>query len=122
MFLNRKKLKRKYTFHEKSIRRMRTVSLFEPKQKYSISELNTLCHEKIDELLSDPKIYIILSENFSFAVRYLQTRKFRNCTIYHTGDDQPKRFQNFKHKGGFTSLIELEESLKQDSQEQIIFG
>jgi len=100
---------------------MRTVSLLEPKAEYSVSKMNILCHEKIDELLADPKIHLILSENFSFAVRYLQTRKFRNCTVYHM-EEKPKRANSFKNKGGFTSLIELEESLKQDSEEQIIFG
>lgn len=90
--------------------------------EYTSSELNVMYHEKIDEVLTDPNVHIVISENFIFAAKYLERRKFRNCTVYHIGEDTPKHnIGKFKTKGGFTSLIELEESLKQDSTETISF-
>lgn len=109
----------------------RVVAILEPKtsiaqsdtflRKYSSSELNSMYHEKIDEVLTDPNVHIVISENFIFAAKYLERRKFRNCTVYHIGDTPKHNIGKFKSKGGFTSLIELEESLKQDSNEVITF-
>jgi ribulose bisphosphate carboxylase small subunit len=96
---------------------MKIVALFEPKVKYTTSELNSKCHEKIDNLLKDSSVHIIVSENFNFAIKYLEKRRFRNCTVYHKNSI----ITSFKKKGGFTSFIELEECMKQESTEQIYF-
>jgi hypothetical protein len=104
----------------KMIRSNRIVAVLEPKRPCTSSELNSLYHERIDELLKDPYINIIMSENFIFAAKYLESRRFRNCTIYHIGDEPKHIIGKFKTKGGFTSTIELEECLRQDSTEVIL--
>ena len=97
----------------------RIVAILEPKKAYNSSELNSLYHEEIDNVLADPKVRIIISENFIFAAKYLENRKFRNCTIYHLGEKPKHLIGKFKTKGGFSSAIEIGEALQQDSNEII---
>lgn len=109
----------KLGFLMKSRRSERIVAILEPKKPCTSSELNSLYHERIDELLKDPNVSIIISESFIFAAKYLESRKFRKCTIYHIGGEPRHAIGKFETKGGFTSAIELEECLKQDSVETI---
>lgn len=95
----------------------RIVAIFEPEGKPTIKELNDIYHEKIDEAGCDPRTHFILSQNFLFAIRYLEKKRYRNVVIYHLINDDTKH--SFKRKEGFSSIIELKEGLLQDSTEII---
>ena len=93
----------------------RVIAILEPEEKLTVKDLNDLYHEKIDEASNDPNTHFILSHKFSFALRYLEKKRFRNVTVYHMlggGEKHP-----FKKKEGFSSCIELKEALLQDSTE-----
>lgn len=97
----------------------RIVALFCPKNDLIVSNY-LQCHEKIDEIITDPNVHVIIAETFTFAIKYLGKRRYRKCTVYHLGET-PRKKHSFKNKGGFTSTIELEECLRQDATEEIFF-
>lgn len=99
----------------------RIVAIFEPDVPCTNAQLNSGYHEQIDELIRDPSVRIIISENFLFGAKYLNAVGFRNCTVYHIGDEPKHSIGKFKNKGGFTSVIELVEALRQNSTEKIYF-
>lgn len=97
----------------------RSVAIFEPEENLSIKDLNDLYHEQIDEAASDPNTHFIISYKFLFAIRYLEKKRYRNVVIYHILGDNSKH--SFKKKEGFTSNIEIQEAMLQDSSEQIVY-
>jgi hypothetical protein len=95
----------------------RVIAIFEPSEKLTIKELNDLYHEQIDNASGSPHVHFITSHKFTFIIRYLEKKRFRNVTIYHTSEKTSKH--SFKKREGFSSFIELHEALMQDSNEQI---
>lgn len=83
--------------------------------------------QPILQVIDDPNVSLIISDESgccSLTLRYLAKRKYRNVTIYHLGDENKDMFKNisglpFKTRGGFTSYIEINEALRQDSDMQI---
>lgn len=82
--------------------------------------------QPILQVIDDPNISLIISDESgcgTLTLRYLAKRKYRNVTIYHLGEE-PKVFKNisglpFKTQSGFTSYIEINEALRQNSDFQI---
>jgi len=82
--------------------------------------------QPILQVIDDPNISLIVSDETGCAtltLRYLAKRKYRNVTIYHLGEEE-KVFKNisglpFKTRRGFTSYIEINEALRQNSELQI---
>jgi hypothetical protein len=103
-------------------KKKRIVAFFGPLKDMTTAELNSRCHEKIDNVITDPHVHIILPESFVFAIKYLERRKYprSRCTVYHLGE-KPQKTHSFRNKGGFTSGVELNACLEQDASEEILF-
>jgi len=91
------------------------IAIIEPENNLGTKELNDIYHDRIDDAGSNPNAHFILSHKFTFAIRYLEKKRYRNVTVYHVSDTK----HSFKKKEGFSSYIELQEGLFQDSNEII---
>lgn len=97
---------------------MKTVAIFGPKNLKPAS-----FNSQIDILfpyISDPNIILILSDEkgaSSLTIKYLLKIKFQNFIVY----TKKSRVQNYSTRNGFSSYIEIEETLKQDSDHKIYF-
>lgn len=70
---------------------------------------------RISEAMDDSTVHFLLTDQSGisiFALKYIQKRQFQNYTVYYTGDAPKIKAKNSKK---YTSYIEAEEAIRQDS-------
>lgn len=63
---------------------------------------------KIFEAMENPNIQFIFCDKNITIANYLNRRGFRNCIVYHVGNEPKHTIGNYRSKGGFSTYAEIE--------------
>ena len=70
-------------------------------------------YTEISRYIDDPDTHFLFSDEHPILARYLHQLQYRKCTVYHIGGTPKHKIGKYVTKGGFTSYVEIEATIRE---------
>ena len=74
---------------------------------------------RITRLSDDPDVCFIVSDEHPIIAKHFHRIQYRNCTVYHIGDNPIYNAGKFKTKSGYVTKFDVKDALRKAADEII---